>query len=270
MAVPDGDAVRFVVQTPRRRALSVTFRTGDALPAERCAPGALFAAEWDERASSAGMPACLLILRTFLPCPAPDTAATGPGPGAVPGARGRSGQERLGPGRSARRARADRRRRAGTGRIRERRRRAQRGQPHQPALGRLAARPSTDRDARHAQRMTAGTGAVARGPAGCSTAVPRRIAGPQAGTGTGVLQSLARGLTVLASSGHAGRDDAGRGVAGHCVASGHGSALAVDVGAPGLHRGGGTAASSAPSCSRTGLSDRFGPLSRRSGAAAPG
>jgi IclR family transcriptional regulator, pca regulon regulatory protein len=49
VAVPDGDAVRFVVQTPRRRALSVTFRTGDALPAERCAPGSLFAAEWDER-----------------------------------------------------------------------------------------------------------------------------------------------------------------------------------------------------------------------------
>ena len=49
VAVPDDDAVRFVVQTPRRRALSVTFRTGDALPAERCAPGALFAAEWDDR-----------------------------------------------------------------------------------------------------------------------------------------------------------------------------------------------------------------------------
>ncbi|WP_194916726.1 IclR family transcriptional regulator domain-containing protein [Catenulispora rubra] len=50
LAVPDGDAVRFVVQTPRRRALSVTFRAGDALPAERCAPGFLFAAEWDEPA----------------------------------------------------------------------------------------------------------------------------------------------------------------------------------------------------------------------------
>ncbi|ACU73753.1 transcriptional regulator, IclR family [Catenulispora acidiphila DSM 44928] len=49
VAVPDGDAVRFVVQTPRRRALSVTFRAGDALPAERCAPGALFAADWDEQ-----------------------------------------------------------------------------------------------------------------------------------------------------------------------------------------------------------------------------
>jgi len=47
VAVPDRDAVRFVVQAPRRRALSVTFRAGDALPAERCAPGALFAADWD-------------------------------------------------------------------------------------------------------------------------------------------------------------------------------------------------------------------------------
>lgn len=47
LAVPDGDAVRFVVQSPRRRTLSVAFRTGDALPAERCAPGPLFAADWD-------------------------------------------------------------------------------------------------------------------------------------------------------------------------------------------------------------------------------
>jgi IclR family pca regulon transcriptional regulator len=46
LAVPDGDAVRFVVQNTRRRALSVAFRIGDVLPAERCAPGALFAAGW--------------------------------------------------------------------------------------------------------------------------------------------------------------------------------------------------------------------------------
>ncbi|WP_330319032.1 IclR family transcriptional regulator C-terminal domain-containing protein [Streptomyces platensis] len=50
VAVPDGDAVRFVVQHTRRRALTVSFRVGDALPADRCAPGLLFAAEWpDER-----------------------------------------------------------------------------------------------------------------------------------------------------------------------------------------------------------------------------
>ncbi|WP_419998510.1 IclR family transcriptional regulator domain-containing protein [Streptomyces boninensis] len=43
VAVPDGGAVRFVVQHTRRRALSVSFRVGDVLPAERCAPGLLFA-----------------------------------------------------------------------------------------------------------------------------------------------------------------------------------------------------------------------------------
>ncbi|WP_328540154.1 IclR family transcriptional regulator domain-containing protein [Streptomyces sp. NBC_00344] len=46
LAVPDVDAVRFIAQTTRRRTLSVTFRTGDALPVESCAPGSLFAAEW--------------------------------------------------------------------------------------------------------------------------------------------------------------------------------------------------------------------------------
>lgn len=49
LAVPDGDAARFVVQTPRRRALSVTFHTGDALPADRCAAGIVFAAEVGDR-----------------------------------------------------------------------------------------------------------------------------------------------------------------------------------------------------------------------------
>lgn len=48
LAVPDRESVRFVVQVRRRRALSVAFRAGDALPAERCAPGALFARTWDE------------------------------------------------------------------------------------------------------------------------------------------------------------------------------------------------------------------------------
>ncbi|MBT2489940.1 helix-turn-helix domain-containing protein [Streptomyces sp. ISL-96] len=52
VAVPD-DAVagvRFVLQTTRRRTMSLAFRIGDLLPAERCAPGALFAAEWDGEA----------------------------------------------------------------------------------------------------------------------------------------------------------------------------------------------------------------------------
>lgn len=46
LAVPDGDGVRFIVQATRRRTMSLAFRIGDALPAERCAPGALFASEW--------------------------------------------------------------------------------------------------------------------------------------------------------------------------------------------------------------------------------
>ncbi|MBO8197032.1 helix-turn-helix domain-containing protein [Streptomyces smyrnaeus] len=50
VAVPDRDGARFVVQCPRRRAMAVTFHIGDLLPAERCAPGALFAADWDEEA----------------------------------------------------------------------------------------------------------------------------------------------------------------------------------------------------------------------------
>ncbi|AYN30540.1 IclR family transcriptional regulator [Streptomyces albus] len=48
IAVPDPDGVRFVHQAPRRRAMSLTFRIGDLLPAERCAPGALFATGWSE------------------------------------------------------------------------------------------------------------------------------------------------------------------------------------------------------------------------------
>ncbi|MFF3756315.1 IclR family transcriptional regulator C-terminal domain-containing protein [Streptomyces sp. NPDC002185] len=47
VAVPDGDGVRFLTQATRRRAMAISFRTGDLLPAERCAPGALFAARWD-------------------------------------------------------------------------------------------------------------------------------------------------------------------------------------------------------------------------------
>ncbi|MEV5970526.1 IclR family transcriptional regulator C-terminal domain-containing protein [Streptomyces sp. NPDC051921] len=50
LAVPDGDGIRFVHQATRRRAMSVSFRIGDLLPAERSAPGALFASEWDASA----------------------------------------------------------------------------------------------------------------------------------------------------------------------------------------------------------------------------
>ncbi|WP_030018834.1 IclR family transcriptional regulator domain-containing protein [Streptomyces monomycini] len=50
LAVPDGDGVRFVHQATRRRAMSLAFRIGDLLPAERGAVGALFAVDWDEDA----------------------------------------------------------------------------------------------------------------------------------------------------------------------------------------------------------------------------
>ncbi|MEO3752007.1 IclR family transcriptional regulator C-terminal domain-containing protein [Streptomyces sp. B6B3] len=46
LAVPDQDRARFVCQATRRRTMSVAFRIGDALPAECGAPGALFAADW--------------------------------------------------------------------------------------------------------------------------------------------------------------------------------------------------------------------------------
>ncbi|MFD7289945.1 IclR family transcriptional regulator C-terminal domain-containing protein [Streptomyces sp. NPDC059863] len=46
VAVPDGDGVRFVLQHRRRRAMGLTLRLGEWQPAERCAPGALFAAQW--------------------------------------------------------------------------------------------------------------------------------------------------------------------------------------------------------------------------------
>ena len=46
VAVPDRDGARFVIQVTRRRTMSLAFRIGDLLPAERCAPGALFAPQW--------------------------------------------------------------------------------------------------------------------------------------------------------------------------------------------------------------------------------
>ncbi|MFF4118846.1 IclR family transcriptional regulator domain-containing protein [Streptomyces sp. NPDC001714] len=49
LAVADRSGIRFIHQATRRRAMSVSFRIGDLLPAERTAPGPLFAAEWTER-----------------------------------------------------------------------------------------------------------------------------------------------------------------------------------------------------------------------------
>jgi len=48
LAVPDRDGIRFVHQATRRRSLSLRFRIGDLLPAERTAPGPLFAARWSD------------------------------------------------------------------------------------------------------------------------------------------------------------------------------------------------------------------------------
>ncbi|GAQ66901.1 IclR family transcriptional regulator domain-containing protein [Streptomyces scabiei] len=47
LAVRDRDGVRFIHQATRRRAMSLSFRIGDLLPAERTAPGPLFATEWE-------------------------------------------------------------------------------------------------------------------------------------------------------------------------------------------------------------------------------
>ncbi|MET7857294.1 IclR family transcriptional regulator C-terminal domain-containing protein [Streptomyces sp. NPDC005318] len=46
LAVPDGAGVRFISQSTRRRTMALAFQIGDMLPAERCAPGVLFAADW--------------------------------------------------------------------------------------------------------------------------------------------------------------------------------------------------------------------------------
>ncbi|NHI09055.1 IclR family transcriptional regulator [Streptomyces sp. KO7888] len=46
LAVGDRDGVRFIHQATRRRAMSLSFRIGDLLPAERTAPGPLFATQW--------------------------------------------------------------------------------------------------------------------------------------------------------------------------------------------------------------------------------
>ena len=48
LAVGDRDGIRFIHQATRRRAMSLSFRIGDLLPAERTAPGPLFATEWGD------------------------------------------------------------------------------------------------------------------------------------------------------------------------------------------------------------------------------
>lgn len=56
LAVPDGDGVRFLAQATRRRAMAISFRTGDLLPAERCAPGACSPPGGTRRTTSGGGP----------------------------------------------------------------------------------------------------------------------------------------------------------------------------------------------------------------------
>ncbi|MFC3572911.1 IclR family transcriptional regulator C-terminal domain-containing protein [Streptomyces yaanensis] len=48
LAVADRTGIRFIHQATRRRAMSLSFRIGDLLPAERTAPGPLFATEWEK------------------------------------------------------------------------------------------------------------------------------------------------------------------------------------------------------------------------------
>ncbi|MET9893637.1 IclR family transcriptional regulator C-terminal domain-containing protein [Streptomyces sp. NPDC006465] len=50
LAVADQDGIRFIHQATRRRAMSLSFRIGDLLPAERTAPGPLFASDWSAEA----------------------------------------------------------------------------------------------------------------------------------------------------------------------------------------------------------------------------
>ncbi|MFF5426604.1 MULTISPECIES: IclR family transcriptional regulator C-terminal domain-containing protein [unclassified Streptomyces] len=54
LAVPDGDGVRFLTQSARRRAMAISLRPGELLPAGHCAAGALFAAGRDEDGAARG------------------------------------------------------------------------------------------------------------------------------------------------------------------------------------------------------------------------
>ncbi len=138
LAVPDLDGIRFIHQATRRRALSVSFRIGDLLPAERTAPGALFATEWTgqdwtrwrEHRSGTARDAAF-----FAPAPARRTHGPRHPRRHLPGAGGAGPPGRLGAGRPADRAGPGGG--VGTGtrpRHRPRGLRGERGQPHQPAL----------------------------------------------------------------------------------------------------------------------------------------
>jgi IclR family pca regulon transcriptional regulator len=68
LAVRDGDGVRFVGQVARRRTMSVAFRVGDLLPADRCAAGLALldpAAPWaeDDQLTEPGLVAVAVPVR---------------------------------------------------------------------------------------------------------------------------------------------------------------------------------------------------------------
>ena len=111
----DRDGIRFIHQATRRRAMSLSFRIGDLLPAERTAPGPLFATEWSRadwapvaRAPGRG-PGGPRLSRPCRPRTAPPRTAEFEERTREAGERG------LGAGRPADRAGAGRRLRARTG-----------------------------------------------------------------------------------------------------------------------------------------------------------
>ncbi|MFG1709616.1 IclR family transcriptional regulator C-terminal domain-containing protein [Nonomuraea sp. M3C6] len=68
LAVQDGDGVRFIAQFARRRTMSIAFRVGDLLPADRCAAGLALldpAAPWaqDDQLIEPGLIAVALPVR---------------------------------------------------------------------------------------------------------------------------------------------------------------------------------------------------------------
>ena len=204
LAVGDRDGIRFIHQATRRRAMSLSFRIGDLLPAERTAPGPLFATEWTDaavarlaRAPGGGPGGPGLSGRTAPRAPGPRRGLR------TPGGAGAGG--RLGAGRPVDRAGAGRGVRAGTGSARGRRPdrlRGERGEPHEPAHRRGSAGhappPPAGGGRGDGARAARGAGAGARsGSAGLAiwTGASKQELGRE------FVESLARGLTVLTAFG---------------------------------------------------------------------
>ncbi|MFF1477180.1 IclR family transcriptional regulator C-terminal domain-containing protein [Streptomyces sp. NPDC058301] len=169
VAVPDGAGARVVLQTAaRRRTMSLAFRVGDLLPADRCAPGALFAdgaREWaaDEELIEPGLIAVAVPVR--------DAAGSTVCAVSVASHTSRHTLESL--------------RRAVLPRLRE-------------ARGAMEA-ALAERGAMEAALAGPGAGAVV--PAPVAGALVDASAGLKRELGPGFLQSLARGLAVLCALG---------------------------------------------------------------------